>query len=66
MKWKNGVLVSGKLLSKLGEKCELRTSSPVRILGTDAVSEKQNSVWGTYYLTRFNTKVGKVYQVMSF
>lgn len=66
MKWKNGVLVSGKLLSKLGEKCELRTSSPVRILGTDAVSEKQNSVWGTYYLTRFNTKVGKAYQVMSF
>lgn len=65
MKWKNGKLIESKLYSKLGAVCVLRTSFPIKISGINAVSEKQVTEWGTYYVTRFGTKAGKTYQVNS-
>lgn len=64
MDWKNGKLVKGKLYSKLDNACMLRTSSPIKVSGVKTVSEKQETEWGTYYVSRFETKAGKMYQVV--
>lgn len=65
MKWRGGKLIESKLHSKLGAGCILRTTSPVRIGGIKAVSEKQETEWGTFYVTRFDTQAGKTYRIMS-
>lgn len=63
LEWADGNLIKGKLFSKLGEQCRLRTSCPIQISGVKAVSEKQETKWGTYYLTHFKTKPGKTYRI---
>lgn len=63
--WDAGKLIKTKLYSKLGNVCVLRTSSPIKVSGIKAISEKQVTEWGTYYVTRFETEVGKMYQVVS-
>lgn len=63
--WKGGQLTSSTLYSKLGMPCVLRTSSLVHVQGTKAVSQKEVTQWGTYYVTRFATQAGKKYKVIS-
>ena len=63
MEWRTGKLVKGKLHSKIGDECVLRTSQPIKIAGIKTVSEKQDTEWGIYYITRFDTKAGKIYQI---
>lgn len=65
MRWKAGKLIEGKLYSKLGSACILRTTLPVSIMGIDSVSEKQETEWGTFYITCFDTKAGKTYRIIS-
>lgn len=63
MTWKNGALTEGRIVSKLGRYCELRTSSPVKVSGVDVISQKEETAWGTFYLTRFATETGKAYRL---
>lgn len=64
LEWEDGKLIKGKLFSKLGGLCKLRTSFPVRVSDVKVVSEKQETKWGTtYYITHFETKNGKTYRI---
>lgn len=63
MKWKDGVLCRAVIHSNLGKECVLRTSMPVKVAGLDAVSTKEETTFGTYWVTRFATKKGKTYSV---
>lgn len=64
LEWEEGKIIKGKLLSKLGGQCKLRTSCPILISGVKAVSKKQETKWGTYYITHFETKTDKTYRIM--
>ncbi len=64
MKWKDGRLESAEILSKSGQRCILRTDCPVRIKGLKAKSGKQETPFGTYYLTGFDTVKGKKYKII--
>lgn len=63
MEWNNGNLINSRLYSRLGAVCVLRTSVPVEVSDKEAISEKQETEWGTYYITRFKTKAGETYHV---
>ena len=62
IRWRNGQLQSAVIQSKKGGLCQLRTAVPLRIKGINAVSEKDRL---GYYLIRFDTEVGKSYQLTS-
>lgn len=64
LEWEEGKIIKGKLLSKLGGQCKLRTSCPILISGVKAISKKQETKWGTYYITHFETKTDKTYRIM--
>lgn len=64
MEWKAGKLFKSKLYSNLGTVCVLRTPSPINVSGIKTISDKQETEWGTYYITRFHTKAGKTYQII--
>lgn len=57
--WKDHVLVTAKVRSILGNPCVLRTSVPIVVMGVDAVSVRD----GLYFVTRFETRKGEVYDV---
>ena len=63
MVWDNGSLCNASVKSKLGERCVLRTSCPVKVAGVEATSTKHDTEFGTYYLTDFDTKAGKTYKI---
>ena len=63
MAWDNGSLCNASVKSKLGERCVLRTSCPVKVAGVEATSTKHDTEFGTYYLTDFDTKAGKTYKI---
>ena len=53
------MLVTAKVRSILGNPCVLRTSVPIVVMGVDAVSVRD----GLYFVTRFETRPGEVYDV---
>lgn len=57
LKWKDGTVVSGKIVSKAGQKCVLRASSPIKVKG----AEVKYSKVGGYYVAEFNTEKGETY-----
>lgn len=59
IEWKNNVLDNAMIKSKLGKKCTLRTSVPVKING--AVSKQTFD--GQYYLNTFETQKEITYNV---
>lgn len=63
MNWKDGRLESAEILSKAGRRCVLRTDRPVRVAGMKVKSEKQETPFGTYWLTAFDTGKGKTYKI---
>ncbi len=63
LKWKDGKLRKGKVYSKLGEKCILRTDCPIKISGEEVKSIPQQTPYGTYYLTEFPTVEGATYSI---
>lgn len=63
--WKDGKLQSAKILSKLGEKCVLRTACPVSVSGVKTKSVKHDTAFGVWYTTEFPTQAGKSYSVKS-
>lgn len=65
IKWKDGTLQHAKIISKLGEKCVLRTSCPVTVSGVKTKSVRQDTPFGLWYTTEFDTKPGKTYSVKS-
>ena len=64
-KWKDGVLIGGNILSKNGKVCVLRTSCSIEIKGAKFVSKKEVTEWGTYFVTSFETRANKTYQILS-
>lgn len=63
MKWKDGGLCCAEIHSNLGKECVLRTDRPVKVAGADVVSTVETTKFGTYYVTRFNTRKGGNYSV---
>jgi alpha-L-fucosidase 2 len=63
MDWKNKQLSGAKIHSILGNTCVLRTNVPVKVSGAEYRSEEQSAGKTVYYLTSFETKKGKVYQL---
>jgi len=63
MDWKNNKLTGAKILSKLGNKCTIRTDVPVTIIGTASESKTETVNGKTYYLVAFSTVKGRVYQL---
>ncbi|MDR0698976.1 MAG: glycoside hydrolase family 95 protein [Tannerella sp.] len=59
--WQNRQLTTAVITSRLGNKCKVRTNVPIKIAGTDCVSEKNNENGTVYYVTTFHTKTGKTY-----
>lgn len=57
-KWRNGNIVSGKVVSHVGGECVLRTLSPVKIKSTEVKYSKD----GRYYVATFATRRGGVYR----
>lgn len=63
IKWKDGKLQNAKIISKLGEKCVLRTSCPVTVTGVKTKSIKHDTAFDVWYTTEFDTKPGMTYSV---
>ncbi|MBE7174991.1 MAG: glycoside hydrolase family 95 protein [Mucilaginibacter polytrichastri] len=59
MKWADGKLVSGAILSQNGSTCVLRTKSPVRVAGVSVKTTKD----GNGYVLKFPTQKGKMYRI---
>jgi alpha-L-fucosidase 2 len=57
--WKNGIPLSGSILSKNGNDCVLRSSVPLAVQGLKTVSTKTT----IGYLTSFKTQIGKRYTI---
>jgi alpha-L-fucosidase 2 len=57
-KWRGGSVVSGKIVSHMGEKCVLRTLAPIKIKG----AEVEYSTDGRYFVATFATRKGGVYR----
>lgn len=57
--WKNKQLEQAKLKSNLGNKCMLRTLTPIVIEGVSSTQTKD----GIYYLNSFETEKGKTYTI---
>ena len=58
LKWNNGAVASGRIVSLAGQHCVLRTLTPVKVKGAD-VNYSQS---GRYYITEFDTEKGKEYR----
>lgn len=63
LRWKESRLLQAEVTSKLGLPCVLRTSVPVQILGTKYITKVEETMWGTYYVTTFQTKRNKIYKI---
>lgn len=58
-KREQGMLQSGLITSKIGEKCKLRTNEAISVKGASAKTVKE----GSYYITTFKTDAGKSYLI---
>ncbi len=61
LKWCNGKVKSGRILSIKGEKCVVRSYTPISVSGTDY---KQYTN-GDYHVIEFETKPNKAYKIRS-
>lgn len=61
--WKNGQLSRAEIVSKLGNRCVLRTAVPVKVKGTDVTPVRHDGRYGTFYVTEFPTEPGSKYIV---
>jgi alpha-L-fucosidase 2 len=61
--WKNNHLTEAKIISKLGNKCTVRTDVPVKIDGTASESKPEIVNGKTYYLIDFPTVKGGIYRL---
>ncbi|WP_369804113.1 glycoside hydrolase family 95-like protein [Siphonobacter sp. SORGH_AS_0500] len=59
MRWKDGQLQSGRILSLQGEPCKVRTAHPIQVKGVSAKPQQENG----YYLLTFPTQKGKSYEI---
>ncbi len=59
LKWRDGKVVEGEILSAVGKRCVLRTLSPVTVKGVKATAKKV----GRYYVVEFDTVKGKRYKI---
>lgn len=57
--WKNGLLQQAVIKSNLGNKCTLRTSSPIEVQGAVSTQTKD----GEYFLNVFETQKDKIYKI---
>ena len=57
--WKNNRLEAASIRSVLGNRCTVRTSTPIEIEGIAT----QQTHDGTYYLNTFATQKGQIYQI---
>lgn len=61
--WKNGQLSRAEIVSKLGNRCVLRTAVPVKVKGADVTPVRHDGRYGTFYVTEFPTEPGAKYIV---
>lgn len=57
--WRNGLLQQAVIKSNLGNKCTLRTSSPIEVQGAVSTQTKD----GEYFLNVFETQKDKIYKI---
>lgn len=61
--WKNGQLSRAEIVSKLGNRCVLRTAVPVKVKGADVTPVRHDGKYCTFYVTEFPTEPGAKYIV---
>ena len=61
--WENHRLKQAKIQSKLGNKCVVRTSVPVKVEGKGAGVKSLQMKDGNYYITTFETQKGTIYLI---
>jgi alpha-L-fucosidase 2 len=61
LSWKDGKLATATIKSATGGSCTLRTKEAVLVKGSKISFIKD----GTYYITKFQTKAGGIYQVLA-
>ena len=61
LSWKDGKLATATIKSATGGSCTLRTKEAVLVKGSKISFIKD----GTYYITKFQTKAGVIYQVLA-
>lgn len=59
IEWADGKLLSAKITSNIGGHCVVRTSTPIKVIGTKAKTKQD----GNYYITTFKTKKGEIYEL---
>ena len=59
IKWEKGMILSSAIKSLNGNACKIRTAVPIKISGVNAGSQKTSNG----YITEFETRAGKTYQV---
>ena len=57
LQWADGKVSGGRVLSLVGEPCTVRSSSPFKVAGVEAVKE------GKFYVAKFATKKGGQYKI---
>ena len=61
LKWQNGKVQKGSILSLAGGKCTLRSRTPFKVKGVNAELKKE----GDWYVAEFATTKGKRYEVVA-
>ena len=59
LQWSDGKVISGEILSLAGQRCVIRTASPIQVRGAKSVAKKV----GVYYVVEFDTVKGKRYKI---
>ncbi len=60
LEWRDGRIVSGKILSSAGERCAVRSRTPIEVKGTKAEIRRD----GDLYTAEFPTRKGGVYRII--
>ena len=61
LKWKNGRVLNGSILSLAGEKCTLRSHTPLKVKGAKCTQKRV----GKWYITEFATSKGERYDIVT-
>lgn len=61
LEWSEGKVVKGEILSLAGQRCEVRSATPIVVKGVKASSKRV----GEYYVIEFDTEKGKRYAIYS-
>ncbi|MBO5875318.1 MAG: hypothetical protein J6Q20_02190 [Alistipes sp.] len=59
LKWQNGVIKSGCILSLAGQRCKVRSRTPITVDLAKYDSYKE----GNFYIVEFDTECGKKYKI---